>query len=114
MDKTNPMSDLIPLNSTMILCYGDIGLDVLGIQQRLQYLDLFKTQPDGVFGPRTEQAVKTLQTKSGLNSTGIADEKFYKALDQAIYKKLSSAEDIQLRKAIDILKEKIKPVQNAA
>ncbi|MGI6425101.1 MAG: S41 family peptidase [Tepidanaerobacteraceae bacterium] len=114
MDKTNPMSDLVPLNSTKILSYGDIGLDVLGIQQRLQYLDLFKTQPDGVFGPRTEQAVKTLQTKSGLNSTGIADEKFYKALDQAIYKKLSSAEDIQLRKAIDILKEKIKPVQNAA
>ena len=58
MDKTNPMSDLVPLNNAKILSYGDIGLDVLGIQQRLQYLDLFKTQPDGVFGPRTEQAVK--------------------------------------------------------
>ncbi|WP_213975535.1 peptidoglycan-binding domain-containing protein, partial [Tepidanaerobacter acetatoxydans] len=107
-DKTNPFKDFSPLNSQKTLKYGNIGLEVLGIQQRLRFLNLFNTTPDGVFGPRTQQAVKALQQKADLPSTGVVDANFYKALDDAIYKKLSLAEDIQLRKAIDVLKEMIK------
>lgn len=112
-DKSNPMKDFIPLSGQKTLSYGKLGLDVLGIQQRLKFLDLFNTQPDGVFGPRTEQAVKALQKQAGLRLTGIVDANFYKALDDAIYKNLSSREDIQLRKAIDILKEIIKSKRTA-
>jgi carboxyl-terminal processing protease len=112
-DKSNPMKDFIPLNNPKTLSYGNIGLDVLGIQQRLKYLNLFNTQPDGVFGPRTEQAVKALQKQAGLPLTGIVDANFYKALDDAIYENLSSREDIQLRKAIDILKEVLKSKKTA-
>lgn len=107
-DKTNPFKDFSPLNSQKTLKYGNIGLEVLGIQQRLRFLNLFNTTPDGVFGPRTQQAVKILQQQAGLPSTGVVDANFYKALDDAIYKKLSLREDIQLRKAIDVLKEMIK------
>ncbi|HHV18496.1 MAG TPA: carboxyl-terminal protease, partial [Thermoanaerobacterales bacterium] len=103
----------IPLNNQKTLSYGNVGLDVLGIQQRLKFLNLFNTQPDGVFGPRTEQAVKALQKQAGLSLTGIVDTNFYKAMDDAIYKNLTSREDIQLRKAIDILKEILKS-KNAA
>ena len=112
-DKTNPFQDFIPLNNQKTLSYGNVGLDVLGIQQRLKFLNLFNTQPDGVFGPRTEQAVKALQKQAGLSLTGIVDTNFYKAMDDAIYKNLTSREDIQLRKAIDILKEILKS-KNAA
>ena len=112
-DKTNPFQDFIPLNNQKALSYGNVGLDVLGIQQRLKFLNLFNTQPDGVFGPRTEQAVKALQKQAGLSLTGIVDTNFYKAMDDAIYKNLTSREDIQLRKAIDILKEILKS-KNAA
>lgn len=69
---------------------------------------MLNAQPDGVFGPRTLEAVKTLQKQAGLPVTGIVDSNFYKALNDAIIKKLSSKEDIQLRKAIDILEEMLK------
>lgn len=114
MDKADYMKDFVPLNSEKILMYGNIGLNVLGLQQRLQFLDLFKVQPDGVFGPRTQKAVKVLQTNKGLPITGTVDEKFYKALDEAIYENIHSREDLQLRRAIDILKEKIKSTQMPA
>lgn len=107
-DKTNPTKDFIPLNNQRTLSYGNIGLDVLGIQQRLKFLNLFNTQPDGVFGPRTVQAVKELQKQAGMLVTGSVDANFYMALDDAVYKSLYSREDIQLRRAIDILKETLK------
>ena len=40
--------------------------------------------------------------------TGSVDANFYMALDDAVYKSLYSREDIQLRRAIDILKETLK------
>ncbi|HHY42506.1 MAG TPA: S41 family peptidase [Thermoanaerobacterales bacterium] len=107
-DKSNPMKDFIPISTEKTLSYGNIGLEVLGVQQRLKFLNLLNAQPDGVFGPRTLEAVKTLQKQAGLPVTGIVDSNFYKALNDAIIKKLSSKEDIQLRKAIDILEEMLK------
>ena len=107
-DKTNPLKDFVPLNTQKTLKYGNIGLDVLEVQQRLQFLNLLGTAPDGVFGPRTQQAVKALQKQAGISATGVVDSKFYSALNDAIYKKIVSQEDIQLRKAIDVLKEMIK------
>ncbi|NLZ51978.1 MAG: PDZ domain-containing protein [Thermoanaerobacteraceae bacterium] len=112
-DKTNPTKDFIPINSEKTLSYGNAGLEVLGIQQRLKFLNLFNAEPDGVFGPRTLQAVNTLRKQAGLPVTGTVDSNFYMALNDAINQKLSSKEDIQLRKAIDILKDMLK-IKNAA
>ena len=76
-------------------------LGCISIQQRLKFLNLFNTQPDGVFGPGL-QAVKELQKQAGMLVTGSVDANFYMALDDAVYKSLYSREDIQLRRAIDI------------
>ena len=73
------------------------------MQQRLKFLNLLNAEPDGVFGPRTLQAVKDLQKQAGLPVTGIVDGDFYVALNDAIIQKLLSREDVQLRKAIDLL-----------
>lgn len=102
-DKSNPIKDFIPISSLKTLSYGNIGLEVLGVQQRLKFLNLLNAEPDGVFGPRTLQAVKDLQKQAGLPVTGIVDGDFYVALNDAIIQKLLSREDVQLRKAIDLL-----------
>jgi len=107
-DKSNPGKDFISINNEKILNYGNIGIEILGIQQRLKFLNLFNAEPDGVFGPRTLQAVKTLQRQAGLPVTGTVDSNFYISLNDAIRQKLVSREDIQLRKAIDILKDMLK------
>lgn len=102
-DKSNPIKDFIPISSLKTLSYGNIGLEVLGVQQRLKFLNLLNAEPDGVFGPRTLQAVKDLQKQAGLPVTGIVDGDFNVALNDAIIQKLLSREDVQLRKAIDLL-----------
>jgi len=112
-DKSNPLKDFITITNPKTLRYGNIGLEVLGVQQRLKFLDLLKAEPDGVFGPRTLQAVKELQKQAGLNVTGVVDSNFYEALNNAILQKLASREDVQLRKAIDILLDMLKS-KNAA
>lgn len=113
-DKTNYTKDFVPLSFERNLKYGNIGLDVLGVQQRLKLLNLFTAKPDGVFGPRTEKAVKALQKQKGLSITGIVDGNFYNVLEQAFCDYLYSREDVQLRKAIDVLKERIRSNQNVA
>ena len=48
------------------------GVDVLQLQQRLYdlgYVDI--GQPDGVFGPKTDRAVRLFQERNGLVIDGI-------------------------------------------
>lgn len=113
-DKENLLKDVVSLKGDKTLQYGNIGLDVLGIQQRLNIMNLLKATPDGVFGPRTLEAVKALQKQKGLPVTGIVDAAFYKTLDEAVYDYLNSREDNQLRTAIDVLKQKIKTAYKKA
>lgn len=56
---------------------GATGSEVRGVQAKLQVLGLMKTSDvksgPGVYGPRTEQAVKRFQKRLGLPATGLAD-----------------------------------------
>lgn len=113
-DKQDILKDIVSLKGDKTLKYGNIGLDVLGIQQRLAIMNLLKATPDGVFGPRTLDAVKALQKEEGLPVTGIVDTAFYNVIDKAVYDYLASREDNQLRKAIDVLKQMIKTGIKAA
>lgn len=113
-DNQNPLSGFVVLKGDKKLQQGSIGLEVLGVQQRLKLLNIFNVQPDGVFGSRTLEAVKAFQRQKGLPVTGIVDAKFYAALDNAISNYLSSREDVQLRKAIDVLKAQLKSDQKAS
>lgn len=66
------------------LTVGSRGADVTSLQQNL--IDLgyagFST-PDGIFGTKTNDALKKFQTSYGLESNGIADENTMSALQNA-------------------------------
>lgn len=49
---------------------GDRGNDVADLQRRLNSLGYSAGEPDGVFGTRTQTAVKQFQKDNGINATG--------------------------------------------
>lgn len=51
---------------------GEKGESVRALQQKLLDLGILQDVADGVFGAKTESAVKTYQTTAGFNSDGIA------------------------------------------
>ncbi|MBI2895494.1 MAG: peptidoglycan-binding protein [Deltaproteobacteria bacterium] len=66
-----------------MLKHGSRGDDVRAFQQRLA-LAGFAVDADGIFGPKTLEAIKTLQGKSGLEADGIVGPKTIAALDKMI------------------------------
>ncbi len=69
-----------PFRSRRRLLMGEKGSDVFFLQKRLRQLDLYKHNPDGIFGYATEQAVKKFQQQAGLPVTGQVGWAEYKAL----------------------------------
>ena len=53
--------------------YGDTGIEVQRLQNRLSTLDYFYDALDGAFGRMTDTALRLFQQKNGLQVTGIAD-----------------------------------------
>ena len=53
---------------------GDSGAQVMELQQMLLSTGWLFEEPDGVFGRRTEQAVRQYESHAGLKADGIADE----------------------------------------
>lgn len=107
-NKAASVNEFAPIKQDKVLKYGNIGIDVLGLQQRLNFIKLLNASPDGVYGPRTKDAVKALQRRKGLAVTGIADKSLYNALDEAVAEYINSQEDVQMRRAIDLLKEELR------
>ncbi len=54
-----------------VLKLGDRGEAVKFLQQKLLTLELFSGTVDGIFGPKTEAAVKVFQKNMGLSADGI-------------------------------------------
>jgi len=67
---------------------GDVDRDVYHIehvyelQYRLKWAGVLRATPNGVFGPKTERAVKRFQKRLGLKRTGVADYRVWKPLIQ--------------------------------
>ena len=65
---------------------GDVDKDTYNIehvyelQYRLKWLGLLPARPTGVFGPRTERAVKRFQRQLGVKPTGVADYRVWQPL----------------------------------
>jgi len=107
-----------PLRFTRTLRRGVVGLDVLALQERLAALGHPPGPADGVFGPQTEAALRAFQSGRGLPVTGTLDEAGLQALEQAVMElirgqaagspaKEVETGDLQLERALDVLKERL-------
>lgn len=67
-----------------ILKEGFSGDDVKQLQKDLKKLGYYKSSIDGVFGPKTTEAVKAFQTDNGLESDGVVGPYTYFALEKAL------------------------------
>lgn len=66
------------------LNFGDRGVEVTRVQQALQQLRYFNTNPTGYFGSTTRDAVVRFQQDYGLEPNGIADEQTLGAISNAL------------------------------
>ncbi len=62
------------------LTFGDRGLRVTEMQQRLRELGYLADDADSIYGVRTEAAVELFQSENGLKATGVADSKTLRKL----------------------------------
>ena len=63
-----------------ILKYGMSGPDVELLQLGMQRSGYYADNPDGIFGPRTQNALRRFQASFGLTPDGIAGEETYAQL----------------------------------
>ncbi|MDD2418008.1 MAG: M14 family metallopeptidase [Oscillospiraceae bacterium] len=61
---------------------GMTGTDVMEIQAMLRKLGFYNAVPDGIFGPRTQQAVIEFQRRYGLTPDGIIGANTYNAMER--------------------------------
>jgi peptidoglycan hydrolase-like protein with peptidoglycan-binding domain len=79
---TPPTTGTPPINSTDSVRFGSRGESVRQLQQQLQKLG-YNIKDDGIFGPKTDAAVKDFQRKNSLKVDGIVGPKTRAALDRA-------------------------------
>ncbi|MEB3293674.1 MAG: peptidoglycan-binding protein [Synechococcales bacterium] len=65
-----------------VLRRGDRGSAVLELQQKLQRLNYYTGELDGIFGAQTERAVRALQTAVGLPTDGVVGTQEQAVLDE--------------------------------
>lgn len=94
-----------PLEFTRVMTVGTVGLDVLALQRRLLYLG-YQPDVDGFFSAQTKQAVLEFARHHELPEEPIVAPQFLKVLNEnmAYHRSLEERTDLQLRKAIDVLK----------
>lgn len=81
---------------------GDIGKEVLALEQRLDLLGYYVGKVDEVYDEETAVAVRLFQTETGLTPTGVADHVMQSKLIYLI-DTIEVLKDNQLDKAFEIL-----------
>lgn len=79
-----PLPEMAPLTGNWVLQQGDRGLEVQGLQQRLQWLGYDIGEADGYFGSRTAAALTRFQREHGLAPTGRLDGTVMASLQKAV------------------------------
>jgi carboxyl-terminal processing protease len=75
--------DFMPISEQWVFRRGDKGSDVLLLQMRLNALGYEAGPEDGLFGTRTERALKAFQRAVGLETSGRTDAATVRALNAA-------------------------------
>lgn len=93
-----------PMEFTRVLYSGRVGLDVLDLQNRLQFVG-YAPETDGVMGPHTVRAVELFRRAEGLPITSFVDQHFVEALNERVAEvaREKAEADPQLQKAIELL-----------
>lgn len=63
-----------------VLKEGSRGSDVKAVQDKLRRWGYYTGSVDGIYGPKTKEAVKYFQRKNGLTADGIVGKKTFEAL----------------------------------
>lgn len=96
------------LSKAKTLVVDTIDEDIRSMQIMLAGLDYESDRKDGYFSLATEKAVKTFQKDAGLPVTGKVDKKTAEQLEMKLLDKITDEKnDVQLAKAVDVLKEKL-------
>lgn len=104
MDKLNSFAPMIEEEAAEL---GRKGLNVYGAQQRLQWMGYTEVKITGVMDETTVEAVKKFQTEEKLRASGILDGETLRKLEEKVLQIMhSSMEDLQLKKAIEVIKNK--------
>ena len=69
-----------PRRKPPVLKTGSTGGDVWDVQYRLKVLGVFTDTMDGIYGPKTAEAVRKFQTRYGLSADGIVGPSTWRAL----------------------------------
>lgn len=107
--EVHPPADLglaltAPVNLTRELSPGDVGLDVLAVQERLAFLG-YALMPHGGFDEAMRAAVSDFRRARGLPDGPVVDAAFVAALEGAVAERIAAlaAEDPVLEAAVRIL-----------
>ncbi|HHY44708.1 MAG TPA: PDZ domain-containing protein [Firmicutes bacterium] len=95
------------LEHTKTLRRGSVGLEVQALQETLIFLGHSLGQADGIFGPRTEQAVRDFLAGKGRTYAGYVGAEEVELLNQAVLAKAAGAPDAAYLKAVEALKERL-------
>jgi len=99
------LPEFAPLGDMRVLKKGVIGLDVYGVQQRLKYLGYYQGEENGIYDQSTARAVADFQAANNLPVKGYVDEATYRLLEKAVQEKPHKRDDVQLKKALEILRQ---------
>lgn len=100
------LGSMAPLKGERTLRRGQIGLDVLGLQQRLAFLGYYNSAQDGIFGQGTKAAVLSFQKQNSLPQDATMDANDQKALEAKL-QQAAASKDPQLARALEELKKAI-------
>lgn len=99
---------VLPMSKTEELGPGDLNNDVMYLQIMLDGLGYSVDRKDGYYSQATEEAVRRFQNRNGLPATGKTDADTATAIEQALIEKMLDPEnDLQLMKAIKVVKERL-------
>lgn len=98
-----------PMEFKRAMLLSTVGLDVLYLQYRLEDLG-YNVDADGFYGNKTASAVKQFAEENGLDPEKGVDARFIEVLNEKVAEHLRTAqqEDVQLQKAVEVLKERLK------
>lgn len=93
---------LAPMNEKRNIYFGEVSLNVYGLQQRLNILGK-NISADGSFGPATLKALNEFQKDNNITMTKYINQYTIDKLNDKIDKNEINLVDLQLNKALEIL-----------